>query len=77
MKELNKKMYCKFIKVCGGCKECTLCASYECASYDVDLSKIEQRKQEIKEESGSIINALKNPEAKKEMDFLNTLKEET
>lgn len=72
MKELNKKMYCKFIKVCGGCKECTLCASY-----DVDLSKIEQRKQEIKEESGSIINALKNPEAKKEMDFLNTLKEET
>lgn len=42
MKELNKKMYCKFIKVCGGCKECTLCASY-----DVDLSKIEERKQEI------------------------------
>lgn len=72
MKELNKKMYCKFIKVCGGCKECTLCASY-----DVDLSKIEQRKQEIKEENGSIINALKKPEAKKEMDFLNTLKEET
>lgn len=72
MKELNKKMYCKFIKVCGGCKECTLCASY-----DVDLSKIEQRKKEIKEENGSIINAYKNPESKKEIEFLNILKEET
>ena len=48
-----------------------------CASYDVDLSKIEQRKQEIKEENGSIINAYKNPESKKEIEFLNTLKEET
>ena len=72
MKELNKKMYCRFVEVCGGCKECTLCASY-----DVDLSKIEQRKQEIKEENGSIINAYKNPESKKEIEFLNTLKEET
>lgn len=72
MGELNKKMYCKFIKVCGGCEECTLCASY-----DVDLLKIEQRKQEIKEENGSIINAYKNPESKKEIEFLNTLKEET
>lgn len=72
MKELNKKMYCKYIKDCGGCEKCTLCASY-----DVDLSKIEQRKQEIKEENGSIINAYKNPESKKEIEFLNTLKEET
>lgn len=72
MKELNKKMYCKYIKDCGGCEKCTLCASY-----DVDLSKIEQRKKEIKEENGSIINAYKNPESKKEIDFLNTLEEET
>ena len=72
MKELNKKMYCRFIEACGGCEKCTLCASY-----DVDLSKIEQRKQEIKEENGSIINAYKNPESKKEIEFLNTLKEET
>ena len=72
MKELNKKMYCRFIEDCGGCEKCTLCASY-----DIDLSKIEQRKQEIKEENGSFINAYKNPEAKKEIEFLNTLKEET
>lgn len=72
MKELNKKIYCKYIEDCKGCEKCTLCTSY-----DVDLSKIEQRKQEIKEENGSIINAYKNPEAKKELDFLNNLKEET
>lgn len=72
MKELNKKMYCKYIKDCGGCKKCTLCASY-----DVDLDLIEFRKKEIIVENKTIINALKNPEAKKEMDFLNTLKEET
>lgn len=72
MKELNKKMYCKFIKVCGGCKECTLCASY-----DVDLSKIEERKQEIFKENETVIKSYRNQEAKKELDFLNALKEET
>lgn len=72
MKELNKKMYCKYIKDCGGCEKCTLCASY-----DVDLDKIEQRKKEIFEENESVIKAYKNEEAKKELDFLNDLKEET
>lgn len=72
MKELNKKMYCKNFEICEKCGGCTLCVSY-----DVDLSKIEQRKQEIKEENGSIINAYKNPESKKEIEFLNTLKDET
>lgn len=72
MKELNKKMYCKFIKVCGGCKECTLCASY-----DVDLSKIEERKQEIFKENETVIKSYKKQEAKKELDFLKALKEET
>ena len=51
MKELNKKMYCKNFEICEKCGGCTLCVSY-----DVDLSKIEQRKQEIKEENRSIIN---------------------
>lgn len=72
MKELNKKMYCKYIKDCGGCEKCTLCASY-----DVDLDLIEQRKKEIFEENESVIKAYKNEEAKKELDFLNDLKEET
>lgn len=72
MKELNKKIYCKYIKDCGGCEECTLCASY-----DVDLDLIEFRKQEIIVENKTVINAYKNPEAKKELDFLNTLKKET
>ena len=72
MKELNKKKYCKYIKDCGGCEECTLCASY-----DVDLDLIEFRKQEIIVENKTVINAYKNPEAKKELDFLNNLKEET
>lgn len=72
MKELNKKMYCKYIKDCGGCKKCTLCASY-----DVDLDLIEFRKKEIIVENKTIINAYKNPESKKEIEFLNTLKEET
>ena len=72
MKELNKKMYCKYIKDCGGCENFSLCASY-----DVDLDKIEQRKKEIFEENESVIKAYKNEEAKKELDFLNNLKEET
>ena len=55
-----------------GCKECTLCASY-----DVDLSKIEERKQEIFKENETVIKSYRNQEAKKELDFLNALKEET
>lgn len=72
MKELNKKMYCKNFKICEECGGCALCASY-----DVDLSKIEERKQEIFKENETVIKSYRNQEAKKELDFLNALKEET